>query len=179
MKHYILAAVVLHIFSLLLLLKMRGFNTDETFSQKAAKSNLSAVLYSLSFIVPFVFLYLFFTNWFIPQFNLSGLFYLFLVIALGFQILCTFFPERGGWLTFLHQTLTGISAISLLPLLILIVLSNTVNVPGRILSTIAILWMVYLLYIGLRNLQGHAKALWLQIGYYVLFFASIVAVTYL
>ena len=169
----------MHIVSLLGLLWWRGFDVSETFSQKAARSNLSSVLYSLSFIAPFAFLYLFFTEWLMPQLGLPHAFYVVLLISLLFQIFCTFVPEKGGWMTTVHRTLTGISGAALLPLLAITALMGDITSLERMVCVVALLIMGWLLTFALQHQDGYKKALWLQIGYYGTFFLAILFVTYL
>lgn len=86
-----------------------------TFSQHVALHR-SAVLYYIGlFTVVLPLLAIFLLGWFMPTFHLSWWFGFFVVVACTTQYACTFVPETGGRKTRYHRLLAGISAVSLLP----------------------------------------------------------------
>lgn len=103
---------------------------------------------------------------------------MFVIISSLFQLLCTFIPEVDGWKVTVHRVLTGISGITLLPLVVIIVLSENIPVAGRLIALACLSGMAVLLFVALRNQKGHRYSLLLQIGYYALFFVPVLYVTY-
>jgi hypothetical protein len=151
---------------------------SKTFSQRVANNKRAEILYSLLFMITLPLLYLFFATWLVPAKALSQYFLLFAAIAATFQILCTWVPERGGTMTVIHRTLTGISGVALLPMVLLIATVSNISPVMIFMSWIVLILMIILLAIGLVNQKGFKYALLLQVGYYVLFVAVILLVTY-
>lgn len=149
-----------------------------TFSQHVARKRSSAIYYSVLFAVALPLLYLFFADWFVPEFKLSGWFTALVLASVAAQFLCTLIPEIGGWKTTVHRVLAGISGIALLPLVAMMIVSSHISPYGRILAGITLVAMTVLLAIGLKNQQGHRYSLLLQAGYYVFFFALVFMVAY-
>jgi hypothetical protein len=149
-----------------------------TFSQHAATSRWAKIFYALLFLVTLPMLMLFFVAWFIPTNNLPNAFLWFATIASIFQIVCTWFPEDGGRKTTIHRVLTAISGIALLPLMVILAISTNISMNIRNAAWIGLLAMIALLCIALRNQKGYRYTLFLQIGYYTIFFIIILLVTY-
>lgn len=149
-----------------------------TFSQHAATSGWSKIFYALIFLVTLPMLMLFFVDWFVPTKNLPSTFLWFAAIACLFQILCTWFPEEGGRKTVIHRILTGISGVSLLPLIAIISTSKNLSITIHNTAWLALLTMLTLLGIALSHQKGYRYALLLQIGYYAVFFIVISITTY-
>lgn len=158
-------------------LKLPG-GLGKTFSQRVANNRVAEILYSILFIVTLPLLYLFFAIWFVPTLNMPQYLLLFAAIAVVFQILCTWVPERGGTMTTVHRILTGISGIALLPMVFIIATTQSTSAYLMIISWIALIGMLTLLAVALLNQKGFKYALLLQVGYYALFFAVILLVTY-
>ncbi len=82
-------------------------------------------------------------------------------------------------MTTIHRTLTGISGIALLPIMILIIATaQSLSTSMVVIAWIALVGMLLLLIVALMNQKGFKYALLLQVGYYSLFFAVILLVTY-
>lgn len=150
-----------------------------TFSQHAAATRWSAVYYSSLFVVTLPLLYAFLALWFAPTFGLGQWFIVIAALSIAAQIMCTFFPEVGGWRTRVHRIITGISGVLMLPLMTMIAFSQEVPLVGRTIAAVSLAGMLALLVIAVRHQQGYRYALYLQIGYYALFFATIFVTTYL
>ena len=159
-------------------LKLPG-GFSKTFSQRVANNRVAEILYSLLFIVALPILYLFFAVWFVPSLNMPQYFLLFVAIAVIFQILCTWVPERGGKMTTIHRVLTGISGIALLPIVFIIATVGSISTGIKLIAWAALTAMVVLLIVALLNQKGFKYALLLQVGYYLLFFAVVLLVTYI
>lgn len=151
---------------------------SKTFSQRVANNRVAEVLYSLIFIVALPLLYLFFAAWFVPEKGINTLFLAFAATAVIFQIACTFVPERGGNMTVVHRVLTGISGAALLPLVLMIAITDHFSIEVRLVAWTCLIGMTSLLVIALSHQKGYQYALLLQIGYYGLFFAAVLAATY-
>ena len=134
--------------------------------------------YSLLFIITLPLLYLFFTHWFVPAYDIADIFMWLALVASTFQVACTWVPERGGTMTTVHRILTGISGIALLPTLSIIASTRTVALELRYLAWFGVAFMSGLLIIALAHQKGYRYALLLQIGYYTVFFAIVLLVTY-
>lgn len=154
-----------------------GFS--KTFSQRVANDGLAEILYSLLFMVTLPILYVFFAAWFVPSLHMPQHFLFFTAIAVIFQILCTWIPERGGKMTIIHRVLTGISGIALLPMVFMIATVGSIATNITVVVWSALIGMVVLLTVALLNQKGFKYALLLQIGYYLLFFTAVLSVTYI
>jgi hypothetical protein len=150
-----------------------------TFSQHVARKRSSAVFYSLLFMTTLPLLMWFFTAWLVPVKKLPSEFLWFASVAVLFQILCTWVPEKGGRKTLIHRILTAISGISLIPLVAIIANTQSLSAATRNTAWLALFIMLLLLSIALRKQKGHRYALLLQIGYYAAFFIVILLTTYL
>lgn len=159
-------------------LKLPG-GFGNTFSQRVANNRVAEILYSVLFILTLPLLYLFFAAWFVPSLNIPQYFLFFAAIAVIFQILCTWVPERGGKMTIYHRLLTGISGIALLPMVFIVATVEDISMGIKVITLTALIGMVFLLAIALLNQKEFKYALLLQVGYYLLFFAVVLLVTYI
>lgn len=150
-----------------------------TFSQHAAATRWSKIFYASLFLITLPLLIWFTTAWLVPQRHLPETFLWFIYLAVIFQIVCTWFPEEGGWKTAVHRGLTSVSGIAMLPLVVILATAASLSPFIRMVAWIALAAMVALLMIALRHQKGHKWALLLQIGYYAIFFVILVLVTYL
>jgi hypothetical protein len=175
MAIYLLYSLGTLIFGLLGLLVWKGFATNRTFSQKAATSRASIIYYVVLFSVALPMLYLFFAELVIVELQLSDAFYLIMVISLLGQFICTLFPEKGGTVV-AHRLFTGISGTLLLPMLVMIALSPRATLLVSWAAILSVAIMSALLVVGLMNQSGHRYALWLQVGYYTLFFIPLLLI---
>jgi hypothetical protein len=150
-----------------------------TFSQHAATNRASIIYYSLLFAATLPLLYVFLAKWFAPHFELGFWFVACAGMSVVTQFVCTLFPEVGGWKTQVHRFITGISGVLLLPMMVMIAVSPAVANGIRIFAWVSFAIMIYLLGIALRNQAGYRFALLLQVGYYLLFFVTILSATYI
>lgn len=150
-----------------------------TFSQHVAVARSSAIYYAFLFLATLPLLVWFIGGWLVPQKQLPDAFLWFTYIAVLFQIVCTWFPEVGGWRTTVHRVLTGISGIAMLPLVVMLAVASSLSVVVRFSAWFVLAFMVFLLAIALGNQKGHKWTLLLQIGYYAAFFAILLLATYL
>lgn len=88
-------------------------------------------------------------------------------------------PERGGKMTVYHRVLTGISGISLLPVVFMIATIASISMNIKVIAWVAFIAMATLLVIALLYQKGFKYALLLQIGYYLSFFSVVLLVTYI
>lgn len=149
-----------------------------TFSQHAAVNQTATIYYSLLFLLTLPILITFFALWYVPNNDLPTMFLWFAVISALFQVVCTWFPENGGTNTKVHRILTGISGVSLLPLIVMIATNPSFSEVVRSITWVIFAGMLVLLGIALRNQEGYRYALLLQIGYYAAFFMAIIISTY-
>lgn len=150
-----------------------------TFSQHVARARRSAIYYAFLFLVTLPLLLWFIVGWLVPQKQLPSAFLWFAYVAVLFQIICTWFPEVGGWRTTAHRALTGISGIAMLPLVAMLATASSLSTTVRLSCWVALGFMVFLLAIALSHQKGYKWALLLQIGYYAAFFVVLLLVTYL
>ena len=149
-----------------------------TFSGHVAVARYKIVYYIVLFAAALPLLVLFFTKWFAPTFNLSVWFSVSLIISAVAQQACSLIPETGGWKTRWHAILAGISAFSLLPPLVLILMTSQIPSVGRVITFMSLLCMTSIVaMVALRKGVGHY--LTLQAAYYAAFFAPILATSYL
>lgn len=179
MQHLLLIDIVLLIAGLAFVLVKWPGGKHMTFSQHVAVSRASQVYYSLLFLVTLPLLLWFFVGWLVPEKGLPVSFTWFAVIAVLFQILCTFVPETGGRRTTMHRLLTGISGVAMLPLVVIIAMAADLSTSVHLVAWLGLTIMASLLGIALANQKGFPWALWLQIGYYAVFFVVMLSATYL
>lgn len=178
MQHLILVTLLLLISGLAFtVFNWRG-GVHMTFSQHAAVTRTATIYYSLLFLVTLPILFTFFVAWYVPENNLPDAFLWFAGTSVVFQIVCTWFPENGGTNTKIHRILTGISGMLLVPLMIIIAAYSDFGTFVRSAAGVALLLMLILLGIALKNQNGYRYALLLQIGYYAAFFSIILISTY-
>lgn len=178
-KYLGLLTFLIYVFGLVFVVWHWKGGLHMTFSQHVARYRTATVYYSTLFAVSLPLLYVFFDQWFVPVFNLSDWFIVFVIISSVFQILCTFIPEIGGRKTTVHRIFAGISAVALLPVVMIIALARDIPQPGRLIAIACLAGMAALLFVALRNPKGHRYSLLLQAGYYALFFVPVLYITYL
>lgn len=178
MQHLGLLSFIILVAGLVLTASKLPGGLNKTFSQRVANNRSAEILYSLLFIAMLPLLYTFFVIWFVPPLNLPQYFLFFAAIAVVFQILCTWVPERGGRMTTIHRVLTGISGVALLPMIFIVANAQRIPIGVRIIEWLALFGMTILLVIALLHQKGFRYALLLQIGYYLLFFVAILIATY-
>jgi hypothetical protein len=149
-----------------------------TFSQHVAQHKSATIYYFFLFVITLPLLNIFFVKWFTPTFDLSIWFNVFAIAASIFQIACTLIPEVPGWRTKWHQALAGISALLLLPLLIMVVFSQNIGAVGRFLTTILLVVMVGIVAFTVHAKGKHAKLLIAQVAYFAAFFIPILFISY-
>lgn len=149
-----------------------------TFSQHVARARWSKIYYALLFLVTLPVLAWFIAAWLVPGKQLPEAFLWFTYIAVLFQILCTWFPEEGGWKTAVHRVLTGISGVAMLPLVVMLATASSLPLFVKFTAWVAFGFMMVLLAIALSHQKGYKWALLLQVGYYAAFFLVLLVVTY-
>lgn len=179
MQHLLALVIIVLILGLTYTVTKWPGGLHMTFSQHVAIARQSAIYYAFLFLATLPLLVWFIGGWLVPQKQLPDAFLWFAYIAVVFQIVCTWFPEVGGWRTTVHRLLTGISGIAMLPLVIILATAPSLSVPVRLSAWAALGFMVFLLAIALSNQKGYKWALLLQIGYYAAFFVVLLLATYL
>ncbi|HSX34322.1 MAG TPA: hypothetical protein VLF62_01640 [Candidatus Saccharimonadales bacterium] len=179
MKYLGLLAVVILALGLTYIVAHWPEGKRKTFSQRVAVARHRVVYYIALFSIALPLLLLFFLGWFVPEFGLSVWFSVFIVIAAVAQYACTLIPETGGWRTQVHRTLAGISGVSLIPPLTLVLSVSTISVPVKVLSIICAVIMVTTAYIALVSDEETDNFLNIQIVYYLAFFTPILYISYL
>ena len=165
MQHLILLVLILLVAGLTFISVRWPGGLHMTFSQHVARGRWPKMYYSLLFLMTMPILFWFFAAWFVPENGLTAAFTWFAVVAIIFQIACTFVPEVGGTRTKMHRILTGISGLAMLPLMAMLVLAQYLSFFTKSVATGMLASMLILLAIALRYQKGHSKALLLQIGY--------------
>ena len=128
-----------------------------TFSQHAAKNRQSKVFYALLFLTTLPIYVWFIAAWFIPHKHLPESFLWFTYIAVLFQIVCTWFPEEGGWKTVVHRLLTSVSGVAMLPLVVILATATSLSLCMRIVAWMTFGAMALLLTIALANQKGYKR----------------------
>ncbi len=82
-------------------------------------------------------------------------------------------------MTLWHKGLAGISALLLVPVLILIAISDTVSTLARIVITAALIIMTYCIYLISRSNGEPHNFLLIQSAYFAVFLIPIMAIGYL
>lgn len=149
-----------------------------SFSQHVAKHKGRIIYYSILFAVALPLLLLFFLGWFIPTFNLSFWFGLFIVASSVTQYACTLIPEAGGWKTRYHRLLAGASAIFLIPALFTLLLSNSIEIVAKLVIFVSLAIMLGVIFQLAKNKGQHHQFLLLQSAYFIAFFVPILLIAY-
>jgi len=178
MQQLLLFVVILLILGLSFTVTRWRGGLHMTFSQHAAVTRQAKLFYAFLFLVTLPLFAWFIVGWFVPHKHLPASFVWFTYTAVVFQILCTWFPEEGGWKTLVHRLLTAISAIAMLPLIVILGLSMYLSPYMRGLAWVAFGSMVALLMVAFTHQKGYKRALLLQIGYYAVFFLMMLLLTY-
>lgn len=149
-----------------------------TLSQHVALRRQSILYYILLFTVVLSLLIPFFFYWFMPTFEISVWFGVFIAIAAVAQYACTLIPEIGGWKTRYHRLLAGISAVSLVPASILLLFTDTVSGIGKLLTLVGLVIMVSIATLLLKGNGQHSHFLILQFCYFGAFFVPVLFIIY-
>lgn len=148
-----------------------------TFSQHAAAYRRTILYYCALFTITLPLALLFFIRWFAPTFHLYQLFVDFIIISCVTQYICTLIPEVGKQKARIHQAFAGISAIALVPPLFMLLSSNYVYGPAKLVILICLIVMVIIL--GLVGINKQKYLGWkLQAWYFAAFFFAILTLTY-
>ena len=177
-KYFVLLALAVLILGLTFVAVHWRRGIYKTFSQHVAFQKSSTYFYFVLFLIVLPLLYLFFAKYLVPALNLSDSVLFLVALSCITQLGCTLVPETGGVKKKTHQTLAGVSALLLIPVLFCILGGDAVSGAVRIVVSVCIFLMV--LIVGIVAFWGRARlpVLLLQIGYFALFFAAILAATY-
>lgn len=150
-----------------------------TFSQHVAQYRHRILYYIALFSIVLPLLLLFFIHWFVPTYQISPWFSVFIMIASLTQYACTLIPEVGGWKTTYHRLLAGVSALALLPPLILLLTSSVVTSAAKLVTVTSIVIMVLIIWLIALGQGKHERLLYLQMGYFAAFFGPILFIAYI
>lgn len=148
-----------------------------TFSQHAAAHRHTILYYILLFSVVLPLLVLFFADWFVPEFRLSAWFSVCIVASAIAQYACTFVPEIGGKHTTYHQLLAGISAVLLLPSMVLL-LASSIQPAQKVLVASGLLVMVSIVGLLMLRKEKLRNQLIFQAAYFAAFLIPVLVLSY-
>jgi hypothetical protein len=96
------------------------------------------------------------------------------------SLLVTLVPEVGGWKTKWHEILTGLSAIFLIAMILIIAFSPFITLQSRVVSGLGFLTMlgIALYHLFLSDKKEPKNQLLLQSGFYGTFYLVILFVAY-
>ncbi len=151
---------------------------SKTFSQHVANHKAGVLYYITLFTITLPIFAVFFFYWFIPTYQPSAIFGLFIIIGLLAQYLCTFVPEVGTKPRAVHRALAFISALGLLLAIVTALFSVSFSFIDKVILVIGFLTMTFLLSILIATRTKHPMTLYAQTGYFIAFFASILLVVY-
>ena len=151
-----------------------------TFSKHAAAQPKTIIYYIVLFATALPLLTIFYVGWFKPTFQLPALFLISVILSEILQHIVTIIPEIGGWKTKWHGTLTGASALLLLPALFFLALSPRSTSLDRTITILSLAIMLCIvayqaLIVDKRNSRNQMI---FQCGYYGAFFMAILFATY-
>lgn len=179
-KYLGLLAFALLIVGLLFVVVKWPHGTHLTFSQHVAKQRSSILYYIALFSVTLPLLMLFFIGWFVPTFNVAAWFSVFLIISCICQYACVFIPETGGWKSTYHRLLSGISGICLVPLLIILLWTPSLDLTEKYMIVGGLAIMASVLYDVISHKKEQYEPTYIhQAVFYCAFFVPIVAISYL
>ena len=152
---------------------------SRTFSQHVAKRTSSIVYYIFLFAITLPIFAIYFFLWFIPTFQPPLVFAVFIATALMAQMLCTFVPEIGKRRARIHQAFALLSALGLLFALGSLLFIENLSLLLKLAVVLASTAMTWLLILLISSQAKHPKVLYIQVGYFALFFATILTIVYL
>ena len=151
-----------------------------TFSQRIALQRKSILYYIglFTFILPI--LLFFIIGWFVPHFQLPIWFTIFVTTSAALQYIGTLIPEVGGWRTKVHRFIYGISALSLVPPLFILLFANPVSTFDKLLTALGLAIMIGLVIFANVTKKDRYEVSYIhQSIYYAAFFIPILTVSYL
>lgn len=179
-KYFGLLAFVILIIGLAFVVIKWPQNNHLTFSQHIAKQRSSILYYIGLFSVTLPLLLSFFIFWFMPTFDVSIWFAVFLVVSSAAQYACTFIPETSGWKVKYHRLLSGISGICLIPLLVILLFTPTTTTVDKFAIISGLATIAGVLYVVMSNKKEQYEPSYIhQTVYYLGFFAPILFISYL
>lgn len=151
-----------------------------SFSQHAAQTKEGCIFYFLLFLVHLPVFGWFLYGWFIPNFNLSWVFMVFVSLAIAGQAGAVTVPETSGWKVPVHRFFAFAMALMLLPLVVIIGFNTEINILARIVGFISGVFMLatQILY-NLNNRYPHEYFLVFQATYVALFHLTILFAAYI
>lgn len=177
-KHFILFALVILVPGLAFIPWRWPHDIGKTFSQHVADKMSSRIYYVALFSVSLPLVYLFFANYLVPALALPTSILIVVATSCLAQIGCTLVPETGGIKSKIHVTLAGISALLLPVILLIIMRGGVISVLDRMAVGIGTLLMILIAASLMFRNKIRLPALWLQIGYFALFFAALITAAY-
>ena len=172
-----LALLIVGLFGAVRLWPEGGYG--KTFSQHIATARTGIIYYTLVFALTLPLFAAFFFGWFIPAYQPSILFNIFISIALISQFLCTLVPEIGHKRKVAHRALALVSALGLLASMVVALVSGSFGVSDKIILFVGSAVMTWLLTVMIVTNASHSKILFVQAGYFAAFFTSVLLVVYL
>ncbi|MGH2612099.1 MAG: hypothetical protein ACRDFB_03505, partial [Rhabdochlamydiaceae bacterium] len=121
---------------------------------------------------------LFFIGWFTPALHLPRWSAIFIVISAASQYATALIPELEGWRNKVHRLLSWIAASSLIPYLLVLTYSRSIDIADRLAILMAFIVMMAIVCTIVINKAEHRYLLWLQSGYFGVFFLATIFVTY-
>jgi hypothetical protein len=179
LKHLGALAVIILVFGLSFVALQWPRGKHATFSQHVAVHKHAVLFYNLLFTISLPLLIVFFTGWFVPTRHLSLWFTVSIVAASILQYIVTVIPEIGGWKTRLHRILAGLSALFLLPPVVMLLFLQPSNAIVQLVILASLLMMTSIIAVISINQAKHSHLLFLQAGYFTAFFLAIMVATYL
>lgn len=149
-----------------------------TFSQHVALYKHRILYYIGLFSVVLPPLLLFLLGWFGPTFKLPVWFGVFIVASAVTQYACTLIPEVGGRKTTYHRWLAGVSALCLLPSIVILLGSPHIFIWGKTVSAIGIVIMSSVIYLLIKGKGAHRSFLILQSVYFAAFLGAVLFIAY-
>lgn len=151
-----------------------------TFSQRVALQRESVLYYIGLFTLVLPILLFFIIGWFMPHFQLPVWFPVFITVSALLQYIGTLIPEVGGWKTKVHRFIYGISALSLLPPLFILLLANSVSTFDKFVVVSGLATMIGLVIFANVTKRDRYEVSYIhQSIYYAGFFIPILAISYL
>lgn len=151
-----------------------------TFSQRVALQKESVLYYIGLFTLVLPILLFFIIGWFAPHFQLSAWFTVFVTVGALLQYIGTLIPEVGGWKTKVHRFIYGISAVSLVPPLFVLLFTSSISTFDKFLVILGLATMIGLvIFANVTKRDRYEVSYVHQSIYYAGFFIPILVISYL
>lgn len=178
-KNLALLSIVLTWIGLLFVVYKWPGNSSMTFSLYFAKTKASYIFSLIYFSITLFLFYVFMTAWFNHAFVMPNYFPFLITVACIAQFIPIVIPHTKGLTAKTHFFFAFVTGITLISLTIILALTQDISLVGRIIASVAALYMFcsFFLFLFVRRLLSYS--LYFEGIYILSFHLAILAATYI